>query len=148
MLLKINPKSLNKDCMINIHMEYTEIEGYIFVKDFPITFTVDELRKCVKPNEIKKGIACYYYTKFYRKMAKFLNNNVSINMGGPYYDVNKGKPDKKYFDFLARNRENYDMMKIFFNENYENDLNEYQKEYYLKHLDDQYAETEKKKKGY
>ena len=141
MLLKINPKSLNKDCMINIHMEYTEIEGYIFVKDFPITFTVNELRNCVRSNEIKKGIACYYYTKFYRKMAKFLNNNVSIDMGGPYYDVNKGKPHKKYFDFLARDRENYDMIKIFFNKNYENDLNEYQKEYYFKNLDKWYKKV-------
>ena len=102
MLLKINPKSLNKKCLINIHMEYTEIEGYIFVKDFPITFTVDELKNRVISDEIKKGIACYYYTKFYRKMAKFLNNNISINMGGPYYDASKGNPDKKYFDFLAR----------------------------------------------
>ena len=141
MLLKINPKSLNKNCMINIHMEYTEIEGYIFVKDFPITFTVDELKNCVISNEIKKGIACYYYTKFYRKMAKFLNNNVSINMGGPYYDASKGNPDKKYSDFLARYRENYDMIKIFFNENYENDLNEYQKEYYFKVLDKWYKKV-------
>ena len=141
MLLKINPKSLNKNCMINIHMEYTEIEGYIFVKDFPITFTVDELKNCVISNEIKKGIACYYYTKFYRKMAKFLNNNVSINMGGPYYDASKGNPDKKYSDFLARYIENYDMIKIFFNENYENDLNEYQKEYYFKVLDKWYKKV-------
>ena len=141
MLLKINPKSLNKNCMINIHMEYTEIEGYIFVKDFPITFTVDELKNRVISDEIKKGIACYYYTKFYRKMAKFLNNNVSINMGGPYYDPSKGNPDKKYSDFLARDRENYDMIRIFFNENYENDLNEYQKEYYLKMLDKWYKKV-------
>ena len=141
MLLKINPKSLNKNCMINIHMEYTEIEGYIFEKDFPITFTVDELKNCVISNEIKKGIACYYYTKFYRKMAKFLNNNVSINMGGPYYDASKGNPDKKYSDFLARYRENYDMIKIFFNENYENDLNKYQKEYYFKVLDKWYKKV-------
>ena len=141
MLLKINPKSLNKNCLINIHMEYTEIEGYIFVKDFPITFTVDELKNHVISDEIKKGIACYYYTKFYRKMAKFLNNNISIDMGGPYYDARKGNPDKKYFDFLARGRENYDMIKIFFNENYENDLNEYQKEFYLKNLDKWYKKV-------
>ncbi len=146
-LLKINPKSLDKNCLINIHMEYTEIEGDKFVKDFPVTFTVYELKNRVISNEIKKGIACYYYTKFYRKMAKFLNNNVSINMSGPYYDPNKGNPDKKYFVFLARGRENYDMIKIFFNENYENDLNEYQKEYYLKRLDKWYKKVLEKMKN-
>ena len=128
-------------------MEYTEIEGDKFVKDFPVTFTVYELKNRVISNEIKKGIACYYYTKFYRKMAKFLNNNVSINMSGPYYDPNKGNADKKYFVFLARGRENYDMIKIFFNENYENDLNEYQKEYYLKMLDKWYKKVLEKMKN-
>ena len=71
MLLKINQKSLNKNCMINIHMEYTEIEGYIFVKDFPITFTVDELKNCVISNEIKKGIACSFFQNFIEKWLNF-----------------------------------------------------------------------------
>ena len=127
--------------MINIHMEYTEIEGYKLEKDFPILFTVDELRNCVQSNEIKKGIACYYYNKFYRKMAKLLNNDISVDIQGPYYNPTKGKPAKKYIDFLGREKENYDMINIFFNENYENDLNEYQKEFYLKMLDKWYRKV-------
>ena len=58
------------------------------------------------------------------------------------------RPDKKYFDFLSRNFENYDKIKIYFNDNYNNDLNECQKEYYLQNLDEQYAEAEKKMKDY
>ena len=61
---------------------------------------------------------------------------------------NLEKPDKKYFDFLNRNNENYDKISIYFNDNYNNDLNEYQKEYYLKNLDDQYDEVDKKIKEY
>ena len=83
MLLKINPKSLDKNCKININLEYTEIEGNKFEKKFEIEFTGDEMKNGVESEEIKKGIACYYYTKFYRKMAKFLNKNVRIGWNGP-----------------------------------------------------------------
>ena len=148
MLLKINPKSLDKNCKITISMEYTEIEGTKFDKNFEIIFNSDELKNCVESEEIKKGIACYYYTKFYRKMARFLNKNVQINLDGPHEDKTQSKPDKKYFDFLSRDNENYDMVKIYFTENYENDLNEYQKEYYLKNLDKRYKEVLKKMEEY
>ena len=57
-------------------------------------------------------------------------------------------PDKKIFDFLSRNNENYDMVKIYFSDNYENDLNEYQKEYYLKNLDKWYDKVLKKMNDY
>ena len=138
MLLKINPKSLEKNCIININLIYTEIEGNKIEKNFEVAFTIDELKNGVESEEIKKGIACYYYNKFYRKMAKFLNKNTRINSGGPHSVPNLEIPDKKYFDFLSRERENYDMVKIFFMDNYENDINEYQKEYYLKNLDKWY----------
>ena len=60
---------------------------------------------------------------------------------------NRGeRPDRKYFNFLSRNYENYDNIKIYFNDNYNNDLNEYQKEYYIKHLDNQYSEAEQRMK--
>ena len=69
-----------------------------------------------------------------------MNANISFDCQGP--KDNKGeKPDKKYFDFLSRNHENYDKIKIYFDDNYNNDLNEYQKEYYLKHLDLQYYQA-------
>lgn len=61
---------------------------------------------------------------------------------------NLEKPEKKYFDFLNWNNENYDKIIIYFNDNYNNDLNEYQKEYYLKNLDNKYAECEQKMKEY
>ena len=137
-LLKINPKSLEKNCKIELNLEYVEIEGNKFEKKYEIEFTNDEMKNGVESNEIKKGIACYYYNKFYRKMAKFLNKNVRIDSGGPHEDLNKQKPDKKYFDFLSRDKENYDMVKVYFTDNYENDLNECQKEYYLKNLDKWY----------
>ena len=148
MLLKINPKSFDKNCIININMEYNEIEGNKFEKNFEIVFTVDELKNGVESNEIKKGIACYYYNKFYRKMARFLNKNVYINTSGPFEDRSKEKPDLKYFNFLSRDKENYDMIRIYFNDNYENDLNEYQKEYYLKNLDKWYNKVLKKMQEY
>ena len=144
MLLKIQPKSLEKDCVVNINLEYIEIEGNKFEKNFEIVFTVDELKNGVESNEIRKGIACYYYNKFYRKMARFLNKNVIIDTGGPYEDKTKERPDKKYFNFLSRDKENYDMIKIYFEKNYENDLNEYQKEYYIKNLDKWYNKVLKK----
>ena len=137
-LLKIMPRSLDKNCKINIGLEYTEIEGNQFKKDFEIIFTEEEMKKGIESKEIKKGIACYYYNKFYRKMAKFLNKNIIIDMGGPHESLNKDMPDKKIFDFLSRDRENYDMTKVYFEENYQNDINDYQKEYYIKNLDKWY----------
>ena len=148
MLLIINPKNLEKDCVINIKMEYVEIEGNKFEKDFKIIFTTDEMKNKVESPEIKKGIACYYYNKFYRKIARFLNKNVLINTGGPIENKNEDEPDKKYFDFLSPNRENYDMISIFFEKYYENDLNECQKEYYLKILNKWYKEALKKMEDY
>ena len=61
---------------------------------------------------------------------------------------NLEKPEKKYFDFLNRNNENYDKISIYFNDNYNNDLILYQKEYYLKNLDNQYDEVDEKIKEY
>ena len=147
-LLKINPKSLEKSCKIELNLEYVEIEGNKFEKKYEIEFTNDEMKKGVESREIKKGIACYYYNKFYRKMAKFLNKNVTIDSGGPHEDLNKEKPERKYFDFLSRNNENYDMVKIYFTDNYENDLNECQKEYYLKNLDKWYKKVLEKMESY
>jgi hypothetical protein len=148
MLLIINPKNLEKDCVINIKIEYVEIEGNKFEKDFKIIFTTDEMKNKVESPEIKKGIACYYYNKFYRKISRFLNKNVVINTGGPIENKNEDRPDKKYFDFLSPNRENYDMISIFFEKYYENDLNECQKEYYLKNLDKWYKKALKKMEDY
>ena len=148
MLLKIKPKSLDKNCKIIIHIEYEEIEGKKFEKKYEIEFTVDELKNGVESSEIKKGIALYYYTKFIRKIKKFMNKNVAINSGGPMENKNLEKPEQKYFDFLHRNNENYDKISIYFTDNYNNDLNEYQKEYYLKNLDNQYDEVDKKMKEY
>ena len=147
-LLKITPKSFEKNCKININLDYTEIEGKKAGQNYEIEFSVDELKNGVESVEIKKGIACYYYHKFYRKIAKFLNKNVKINLHGPYKDYNESRPDKKYFDFLSRDRENYDMIKIYFTDNYENDLNEYQKEYYLKNLDNWYNKVLKQMDEY
>lgn len=147
-LLKIKPKSLEKNCKIELNLEYTEIEGNKFEKKFEIEYNVDEMKNGVEENEIKKGIACYYYNKFYRKMAKFLNKSTTIDCGGPHENLNMDKPDKKYFDFLSRNNENYDMVKIYFTDNYENDLNEYQKEYYLKNLDKFYDKVLTKMNNY
>ena len=147
-LLKIKPKSFTKNCKIELNLEYTEIEGNKFEKKYEIELNVDEMKNGVEENEIKKGIACYYYNKFYRKMAKFLNKRTIIDCGGPHENLNVDKPDKKYFDFLSRNNENYDMIKIYFNDNYENDLNEYQKEYYLKNLDKWYDNVLKKMNEY
>ena len=96
---------------------------------------------------MKKGLAIYYFTKFFRKIKKFMNCNVRIDCHGPQ-EIPGERPDKKYFDFLSRNFENYDKIKIYFNDNYNNDLNECQKEYYLQNLDEQYAEAEKKMKEY
>ena len=148
MLLKIKPKSLDKNCKIIIHLEYEEIEGKKFEKKYEIEFTVDELKNGVESTEIKKGIALYYYTKFIRKIKKFMNKNVAINSGGPMENKNLEKPEQKYFDFLHRNNENYDKISIYFSDNYSNELNEYQKEYYLKNLDNQNDEVDKKMKEY
>ena len=147
-ILKINPNSFDKNCKININLDYTEIEGKKVGQNYEIEFSVDELKNGVESDEIKKGIACYYYHKFYRKMAKFLNKNVKINLQGPYKDNYGSRPDQKYFDFLSRDRENYDMIKIYFTDNYENDLNEYQKEYYLKNLDKWYNKVLKQMDEY
>ena len=147
-LLKMKPKSLEKNCKIELNLEYTEIEGNKFEKKFEIEFNVDEMKKGVEENEIRKGIACYYYNKFYRKMAKFLNKRTTIDCGGPHEILKMDKPDNKIFDFLSRNNENYDMVKIYFSDNYENDLNEYQKEYYLKNLDKWYDKVLKKMNDY
>ena len=146
-LLKIKPKFLDKNCKVVLNLKYEELEGNKFDRNYKIEFAADELKKEAESADLKKGLAIYYFTKFIRKIKKFMNANVSIDCQGPR-DNNGEKPDKKYFDFLSRNHENYDKIKIYFENNYNNDLNEYQKEYYLKHLDDQYAETEKKKKEY
>ena len=146
-LLKIKPKFLDKNCKVVLNLKYEELEGNKFDRNYEIEFAADELKKEAESADLKKGLAIYYFTKFIRKIKKFMNANVSIDCQGPR-DNNGEKPDKKYFDFLSRNHENYDKIKIYFENNYNNDLNEYQKEYYLKHLDDQYAETEKKKKEY
>ena len=76
-----------------------------------------------------------------------MNLNVVFTHGGPV-DNNEKKPEEKYFKFLSRNFENYDKIKIYFNDNYNNDINEYQKEYYLKNLDEQYTECEQKMREY
>ena len=135
MLLKIKPRSLDKNCKINIKLEYTEIEGNKFEKNFDIEFTTEEIKNGVESSLMKKGMAIYYYNKFFRKMKKFLNKNVEINNSGPSDNKMGGKPAKKYFDFLSRKNENYDKIKIYFESNYENDLNKCQKEYYIKNLD-------------
>ena len=146
-LLKIKPKFLDKNCKVVLNLKYEELEGNKFDRNYKIEFAADELKKEAESPDLKKGLAIYYFTKFIRKIKKFMNANVSIDCQGPR-DNNGEKPDKKYFDFLSRNHENYDKIKIYFENNYNNDLNEYQKEYYLKHLDEQYAETEQKKKEY
>ena len=147
-LLKIKPKSLDKNCRINIKLSYEELEGSKYENNYLIEFTVDELQKGVNTIEMKKGLAIYYFTKFFRKIKKFMNLNVRFTHGGPVEDQEKKKPEQKYFNFLSRNFENYDKIKIYFNDNYNNDINEYQKEYYLKNLDNKYAECEQKMKEY
>ena len=146
-LLKIKPKSLDKNCKVTLNLSYEEIEGNKFDRNYEIIFTSDELKKGIDSPDIKKGLAIYYFTKFFRKIKKFMNLNINIDCGGPK-EIKGEKPDKKYFNFLSRNYENYDKIKIYFNDNYNNDLNEYQKEYYLKNLDEQYADAEKKMKEY
>ena len=147
-LLKIKPKSLDKNCRINIKLSYEELEGSKYENNYLIEFTVDELQKGVNTIEMKKGLAIYYFTKFFRKIKKFMNLNVRFTHGGPVEDQGKEKPDQKYFDFLSRKFENYDKIKTYFTDNYNNDINEYQKEYYLKNLDNKYAECEQKMKEY
>ena len=147
-LLKIKPKSLDKNCRINIKLSYEELEGSKYENNYLIEFTVDELQKGVNTIEMKKGLAIYYFTKFFRKIKKFMNLNVRFTHGGPVEDQAKEKPEQKYFDFLSRNFENYDKIKTYFTDNYNNDINEYQKEYYLKNLDNKYAECEQKMKEY
>ena len=147
-LLKIKPKSLDKNCRINIKLSYEELEGSKYENNYLIEFTVDELQKGVNTIEMKKGLAIYYFTKFFRKIKKFMNLNVRFTNGGPVEDQAKEKPDQKYFDCLSRNFENYDKIKTYFTDNYNNDINEYQKEYYLKNLDNKYAECEQKMKEY
>ena len=99
---------------------------------------------------MKKGLAIYYFTKFLRKIKKFMNLNVEFTHWGPQEkeEKQKKKPDKKYFDFLSRKLENYDKIKIYFNDNYYNDINEYQKEYYLKNLEKEYTQCEWKLKTF
>ena len=139
-LLKIKPKFLDKNCKVVLNLKYEEIEGTKFDRNYEVEFTADELKKEAESADLKKGLAIYYFTKFIRKIKKFMNANISFDCQGP--KDNKGeKPDKKYFDFLSRNHENYDKIKIYFDDNYNNDLNEYQKEYYLKHLDLQYYQA-------
>ena len=113
--------------------------------NYIIDFTTDELRNGVNSPEMKKGLAIYYFTKFLRKIKKYMNLNVQFTHGGPV-DTNRKRPEKKYFDFLSRNFENYDKIKIYFNDNYVNDINEYQKEYYVKNLDKQYTDCDLKMK--
>ena len=144
-LLKIKPKFLDKNCKVTLNLSYEEIEGNKVNRNYEIEFTPDELKKEVESPDMKKGLAIYYFTKFFRKIKKFMNLNINIDCGGPR-ETKRQKPDKKYFNFLSRNYENYDKIKIYFNDNYNNDLNEYQKEYYLKHLDNQYAKAELKMK--
>ena len=142
-LLKIKPKSLEKNCKVNINLSYEEIEGNQFNNNYEIEFTSDELKNGSNFADMKKGLAIYYFTKFIRKIKKFMNQSVRFGLDGPKRDKGK-KPKLKYYNFLSRNFENYDKIKMYFESNYNNDLNEYQKEYYLKHLDNQYAEAEKK----
>ena len=144
-LLKLKPKTLDKNCKVIIRLSYEEIEGKKFDRNFEIEFTSNELKNGVNSTEMKKGLAIYYFTKFIRKIKKFMNKNVQFTHGGPV-DNRGERPDRKYFNFLSRNYENYDNIKIYFNDNYNNDLNEYQKEYYIKHLDNQYAEAEQRMK--
>ena len=146
-LLKIQPKSLDKKCKVVLNLSYQEIEGNTFDKNYEIEFSPEELKKEGNSSEIKKGLAIYYFTKFIRKIKKFMNCNVQIDAGGPK-EIKGERPDIKYFNFLSRNYENYDKIKMYFEANYNNDLNKCQKEYYLKNLDDQYAEVENKKKEY
>jgi hypothetical protein len=146
-LLKIKPNSLDKNCKIILNLSYEEIEGNKFDRDYEINFSVDELKNGVGSEEMKKGLSIYYFTKFIRKIKKFLNKNVTFGCGGPKDNNHGERPEQKYFNFLSRNFENYDKIKIYFEENYNNDINEYQKEYYLKNLDNQYNECEKRMKG-
>jgi hypothetical protein len=146
-LLKIKPNSLDKNCKIILNLSYEEIEGNKFDRDYEINFSVDELKNGVGCEEMKKGLSIYYFTKFIRKIKKFLNKNVTFGCDGPKDNNHGERPEQKYFNFLSRNFENYDKIKIYFEENYNNDINEYQKEYYLKNLDNQYNECEKRMKG-
>ena len=139
---------MDKNCKINIKLSYEEIEGIKYENNYLIDFTVDELKKEINLPEMQKGLAIYYFTKFLRKIKKFMNLNVKFTHMGPKENPEQKKPEKKYFDFLSRNFENYDKIKIYFNDNYNNDINEYQKEYYVKSLDKEYEECEKKMKEY
>lgn len=143
-LLKVNPKNKEKNCNFDIKLEYTTIEGEKVEKNMNIFFTADEMKNGVKSEQIHKGIACYYYNKFYRKMLKYLNINITFTNQGPTYSMEGKKSPKKVINFLSRNNENYDIIKMFFEANYENDINEYQKEAYIKNLDKKYNEVQKK----
>ena len=146
-LLKIKPKSLEKDCKITINLKYDELEGNHFENNYEINFNVNEMKNGAESIEMKKGLAMYYFTKFIRKIKKFMNLNIQFTHNGPV-DSKEKRPEQKYFNFLSRNFENFDKIKIYFENNYKNDLNEYQKEYYLKNLDEQYEQCEKKMKEY
>ena len=138
---------MDKNCKIILNLSYEEIEGNKFDRDYEINFSVDELKNGIGSEEMKKGLSIYYFTKFIRKIKKFLNKNVTFGCDGPKDNNHGERPEQKYFNFLSRNFENYDKIKIYFEENYNNDINEYQKEYYLKNLDNQYNECEKRMKG-
>ena len=75
-LLKIKPNSLDKNCKIKFKLSYEELEGNKCENNYLIDFSVDELKKGINSPEMKKGLAIYYYTKFFRKIKKFMNLNV------------------------------------------------------------------------
>ena len=90
-LLKIKPKSLEKNCKININLKYDELEGNKFETNYEIDFSVEELKNGVESVEMKKGLAMYYFTKFLRKIKKFMNLNIQFTHGGPV-DSKEKKP--------------------------------------------------------
>ena len=48
-LLKIKPKSLDKNCKVVLHLGYEEIEGNKFDKNYEIEFSPEELKKKENP---------------------------------------------------------------------------------------------------
>ena len=152
-LLKYSPTNENEEINFSFRFSYKERNNEIIneLLNYKIK-KLNENNVFFSDENIKKGVSIFYYGKFFRKINKVMFNNIKYTQAGPTLEKKNMKENEfekfnKNKKFLERQSENYDKIVKFFNNNYNNDVNEKQKEKYLEELKKKYDEyLEKSKK--
>ena len=145
-LILLKYRSTNEKEEVNFSFRFSYRERNNEIKNELLNYKVKKLNDdniFFSDENIKKGVSIFYYGKFLRKIVKVKNKDIIYTQSGPMteekkMDEKKAEKYNKNKKFLERQSENYDKIVKFFNNNYNDDVNQKQKEKYLDELKKKY----------